>query len=108
MVCLQATELRAAGVAEARIGNMDEAIQQFTAALAANPPQGNHLIYANRSAAYRSIGHHAEALADADAAVACAPEGFSTAFIRQASFSSSYHAVGTYVIMREVCHAKFT
>lgn len=80
---LKATELRAAGVAEARINNLPAAIDLFTGALSANPPQGAHLILANRSAAYRSIGKYREAAADADEAVKFAPKGFSTAYIRQ-------------------------
>lgn len=80
---VQATELRSAGVAEARAGNLPGAVNYFTQALEAQPPQGRHLILANRSASYRSLGQYAEAAADADGAVACAPPGFSTAYIRQ-------------------------
>ena len=81
---MQATELRAAGVAEARSGNLQEAIELFTQALAVKPPRGSHLILSNRSAAHRSLGNNEEAARDADQAVACAPEGFSTGYIRQA------------------------
>ena len=65
------------------MGNLTEAVEYFTAALAAQPPHGSHLILSNRSAAYRALEKYAEAAADADQAVACGPHGFSTGYIRQ-------------------------
>ena len=79
--------MRASGVAEARSGNLDAAVEHFTAALQADPPRGKHLIYANRSAANRSLGKLKEALQDADSAVALAPDGFSTAYVRQVNLN---------------------
>ncbi|KAK9806450.1 hypothetical protein WJX73_008280 [Symbiochloris irregularis] len=107
---LKATELRAAGVAEARSGNLQAAIDLFTQALAAKPPRGSHLLLSNRSAAHRSLEHNEEAARDADQAVACAPEGFSTGYIRQVEAYSAledYHAAHDALERAAACDKDF-
>ena len=51
--------------------------------LEARPTAGSHLLLANRSAARLATGDGQGALADAEAAIACAPPGYTTAFVRQ-------------------------
>lgn len=50
-------------------------LRRYTDAIAVKPDkQGLHLLLGNRSLAYLKAGRHAEALADADAAAALAPQ----------------------------------
>ena len=46
---VQATELRLAGNAEARSGNLARAVELYTAGLESGAPRGSHLLFANRA-----------------------------------------------------------
>jgi hypothetical protein len=48
---VQATELRLAGNAEARGGNLARAVELYSAGLDAGAPRGRHLLLANRAGA---------------------------------------------------------
>ena len=79
----QVTELRLAGVGEARNGDLKAAAAFFSQALDLKLPHGRHLLHANRSAARRGLGDLPGALEDADLAVEHSPPGLSTPFVRQ-------------------------
>lgn len=51
---VQATELRLAGNAEARSGNLTRAVELYTAGLESGAPRGRHLLFANRAGALPS------------------------------------------------------
>ena len=70
-------------MSEARNGDLKAAVRLFSDALAVQPTQGLHLIYANRSAARRTLGDLPGAVADADQAVHHSPPGQSTPHVRQ-------------------------
>ncbi|KAL4429988.1 hypothetical protein ABPG77_004358 [Micractinium sp. CCAP 211/92] len=80
---LQATELRLAGNAAARGGQLARAERLYTQALELRPPAGRHLLLSNRSGVKLEMGDAEGALADANAAAQCAPASFTTAAIRQ-------------------------
>lgn len=79
---LEATQLRLAGNALATEGDLPAAIDTYTQALQLNVAKNQHMLYANRSAAYLQLKRNTEALDDALAAVAHAPPGFHTAPLR--------------------------
>jgi hypothetical protein len=47
------------------------------------PPSGRHFLLANRAGARLALGDKVAALQDANAAAACGPPSFTTAYIRQ-------------------------
>eukprot|EP00887_Chlorella_sp_A99_P005264 scaffold1.g5264.t1 len=72
---LRAEHLKQRGDAAIKDGNYRQAWERYTDAIAVKPDkQGLHLLLGNRSLAYLKAGRHAEALADADAAAALAPQ----------------------------------
>lgn len=81
---LRSTELRLAGNAAARSGDLLRAVELYTQALDLGAPSGRHLLLSNRSGALLALGDAPGALRDADAAVAGAPASFTTAAVRQA------------------------
>jgi hypothetical protein len=81
----QATEKRLAGNAEARGGDLQRAVQLYTEGIEENPPSGLHMLYSNRAGARLASGDKIGAINDANTAAALSPEGFHTAYIRQAS-----------------------
>ena len=81
----QATEKRLAGNAEARGGDLPRAIELYTEGIEQNPPSGAHMLYSNRAGARLGSGDKIGAMNDANTAAALSPEGFHTAYIRQAS-----------------------
>jgi tetratricopeptide (TPR) repeat protein len=80
---LKATELRLAGNAAARSGDLKRACALYTVGLELDPPGGRHLLLSNRSGVRLELGDAEGALEDATAATECAPPGFTTAAIRQ-------------------------
>lgn len=81
---MQATEMRLAGNAEARGGDLQRAVKLYTEGIEQNPPSGMHMLYSNRAGARLASGNKAGAINDANTAAAMSPEGFHTAYIRQA------------------------
>jgi stress-induced-phosphoprotein 1 len=70
--------VQAKGNAAFSAGNFPEAVEHFTAAIAADP--SNHVLFSNRSAAYASLGQFEPALEDAKQVVelkADWPKGYS-------------------------------
>ena len=86
---MQATEKRLAGNAEARGGNLQRAVELYTEGIEQEPPSGVHMLYSNRAGARLASGDKIGAINDANAAAALSPEGFHTAYIRQACPPSS-------------------
>ncbi|KAK9822827.1 hypothetical protein WJX81_006228 [Elliptochloris bilobata] len=80
---LKATELRLAGNAEARSGNLVRAVELYSAGLGAGSLRGRHLLLANRAGARLALGDAAGAAADADESASLAPPGFTTCYVRQ-------------------------
>ncbi|KAL4444073.1 hypothetical protein ABPG75_011810 [Micractinium tetrahymenae] len=80
---LKATELRLAGNAAARDGQLARAAELYTQGLELQPSAGRHLLLSNRSGVRLEMGDAEGALDDANAAAACAPASFTTAAIRQ-------------------------
>lgn len=87
MAALQATEKRLAGNAEARGGDLQRAVVLYTEGIEQNPPSGAHMLYSNRAGARLASGDKIGAINDANTAAALSPEGFHTAYIRQASYT---------------------
>lgn len=81
---MQATEKRLAGNAEARGGDLQRAVELYTEGIEQEPPSGMHMLYSNRAGARLASGDKIGAINDANAAAALSPEGFHTAYIRQA------------------------
>lgn len=81
---LRSTELRLAGNAAARDGELERAIDLYSQALAVAPEGGQHAVLSNRSAAHLAAGRAEAALADARAAVECCPPDFTSACVREA------------------------
>ena len=81
---LRSTELRLAGNAAARDGELDRSIELYTEALSLAPEGGRHPVLSNRSAAHLAAGRAEAALADARAAVGCCPHDFTSACVREA------------------------
>ncbi|BDA51101.1 probable protein STIP1 homolog at C-terminar half [Coccomyxa sp. Obi] len=82
-VLLKATELRLAGNAEARGGDLRRAVELYTQGIELRPPSGLHMLLSNRSGALLTLGDKSGALADANSAAMLAPPGFHTAYVRQ-------------------------
>ncbi|EFN56786.1 hypothetical protein CHLNCDRAFT_59647 [Chlorella variabilis] len=80
---LKATELRLAGNAAARGGDLQRAAQLYTRGIELQAPAGRHLLLSNRSGVRLELGDAEGALQDANAAAECAPPDFTTATIRQ-------------------------
>lgn len=83
------TQLRLAGNALAREGDLSGAVASFTRALDLGVARGRHLLFSNRAGARQALGELELALEDADSAVACSPAGFHTAYIRQVEINAS-------------------
>ena len=77
--------MRLAGNAEARGGDLQRAVELYTEGIEQNPPSGMHMLYSNRAGARLASGDKIGAINDANTAAALSPEGFHTAYIRQAS-----------------------
>ncbi|KAK9902104.1 hypothetical protein WJX75_004561 [Coccomyxa subellipsoidea] len=92
-VLLKATELRLAGNAEARGGDLRRAVELYTQGIDLRPPSGAHMLLSNRSGALLTLGDKSGALEDANAAASLAPPGFHTAYVRQVE---AYAALGRY------------
>lgn len=86
---VNATQLRLAGNALAREGDLSGAVASFTQALDLGVAAGRHLLFSNRAGARQALDQLELALEDADSAVACSPAGFHTAYIRQVEISAS-------------------
>ncbi|PNH08665.1 Protein STIP1 [Tetrabaena socialis] len=99
-VLLQATQLRLAGNAHAAQLEFRQAIESYTQALELKPPNGNHMLYTNRSAVYLQSGDKKASLDDARRAVGCAPKGFHAAHVR---LIDSLYALGEYGAAAEAC-----
>ncbi|KAL4437043.1 hypothetical protein ABPG75_004182 [Micractinium tetrahymenae] len=67
-----AAALKAKGNAAFSAGHFAEAVEHFTAAIAADP--ANHVLYSNRSASHASMGSYAPALEDAKKTVELKPD----------------------------------
>ncbi|GAB4818427.1 hypothetical protein N2152v2_005473 [Parachlorella kessleri] len=80
---VKATELRLAGNAAVRAGDLHKAIALYSEALDLQPSSGSHLLLSNRSAANLAVGNAEGALADAASAIRCAPADYITAYVRQ-------------------------
>ena len=90
---MQATEKRLAGNAEARGGDLQRAVELYTEGIEQDPPSGLHMLYSNRAGARLASGDKIGAMNDANSAAAISPEGFHTAYIRQAChFSVAFDA----------------
>ncbi|CAG9466407.1 unnamed protein product [Pedinophyceae sp. YPF-701] len=81
---LKASQLRSAGNAEARRGNAKRAVNFYRDALAADPPQGRHLILSNLSVVLLTVKDLDSALEAAREAQACAPPGWPRGYMREA------------------------
>ncbi|EIE21274.1 hypothetical protein COCSUDRAFT_17854 [Coccomyxa subellipsoidea C-169] len=93
MTIPDATELRLAGNAEARGGDLRRAVELYTQGIGLRPPSGLHMLLSNRSGALLTLGDKSGALDDANAAAELAPLGFHTAYVRQVE---AYAALGRY------------
>lgn len=80
---INATQLRLAGNALARQGDVEGAVDMYTRALDLGVEGGRHLLYSNRAGALQTLGRLEAALEDADSAATWSPAGFHTAYIRQ-------------------------
>jgi tetratricopeptide (TPR) repeat protein len=80
---LKATELRLAGNAAARRGDLQGADELYSRGIELAAPTGRHMLLSNRSGVRLEMGDAAGALDDANAAAECCPPDFTTAAIRQ-------------------------
>lgn len=80
---LKATELRLAGNAAARRGDLQGADELYSRGIELAAPTGRHMLLSNRSGVRLEMGDAASALDDANAAAECCPPEFTTAAIRQ-------------------------
>jgi len=74
------TDAKANGDAAFRAKNYQEAVKQYTAAIAADAQ--NHALYSNRSAAHLKLGHNKAALEDAEKCIEMSPD-FAKGYLRK-------------------------
>lgn len=71
-IFFQALDLKEKGNAALAMGNYEEAILDYTQAIALDP--NNHVLYSNRSAAYAKQGNYQNALEDAEKTLSIKPD----------------------------------